>query len=66
GRVSIGYSCVVSEIQNTDHSRRISPWEVVRAWFYEKTRRSRTLHKVARRVEFRLVFRAPSQKFKIL
>ncbi|RRT32215.1 hypothetical protein B296_00054837, partial [Ensete ventricosum] len=42
-RVLIGFTCTVSEIQNTGHSRRNSP-----------------------RVEFRLVFRAPSQKFKIL
>ncbi|RWW75597.1 hypothetical protein BHE74_00016363 [Ensete ventricosum] len=35
-RVSIGFSCTVSEIQNTGHSRHISPWEVVRAWFREK------------------------------
>ncbi|RWV79222.1 hypothetical protein GW17_00059684 [Ensete ventricosum] len=25
-RVSIGFSCTVSEIQNTGHSRCISPW----------------------------------------
>ncbi|RWV89206.1 hypothetical protein GW17_00048653 [Ensete ventricosum] len=25
-QVSIGFSCTVSEIQNTDHSRCISPW----------------------------------------
>ncbi|RRT31519.1 hypothetical protein B296_00057845 [Ensete ventricosum] len=25
-RVSIGFSCTISEIQNTGHSRRISPW----------------------------------------
>ncbi|RWW37469.1 hypothetical protein BHE74_00057406 [Ensete ventricosum] len=25
-RVSIGFSCTVSEIQNTGHSRHISPW----------------------------------------
>ncbi|RZS28111.1 hypothetical protein BHM03_00061673 [Ensete ventricosum] len=25
-RVSIGFSCTVSEIQNTAHSRCISPW----------------------------------------
>ncbi|RWW67648.1 hypothetical protein BHE74_00024888 [Ensete ventricosum] len=25
------FSCTVSEIQNTSHSQRISPWEVVRA-----------------------------------
>ncbi|RZS29391.1 hypothetical protein BHM03_00063120 [Ensete ventricosum] len=30
-RVSIGFSCTVSEIQNTGHSRRIRPWEVLRA-----------------------------------
>ncbi|RWW14795.1 hypothetical protein GW17_00021411 [Ensete ventricosum] len=28
-RVSISFSCTVSEIQNTDHSQRIIPWEVV-------------------------------------
>ncbi|RZS05960.1 hypothetical protein BHM03_00036550 [Ensete ventricosum] len=36
-RVSTGFSCSVSEFQNTNHSQRISPWEVVRAWFREKT-----------------------------
>ncbi|RZS24157.1 hypothetical protein BHM03_00057186 [Ensete ventricosum] len=65
-RVSIGFSCSVSEIQNTSHSRRISPCDVLRARFREKTRRSYTLHEVVRRVEFRSVFRVPSQKFKIL
>ncbi|RRT31407.1 hypothetical protein B296_00057818, partial [Ensete ventricosum] len=30
-QVSIGFSCTISEIQNTGHSQRISPWEVVRA-----------------------------------
>ncbi|RRT31453.1 hypothetical protein B296_00056622, partial [Ensete ventricosum] len=35
-RVSIGFSCTVSKIQNTDHSQRNSPWYVVRAWFHEK------------------------------
>ncbi|RWV86651.1 hypothetical protein GW17_00051431 [Ensete ventricosum] len=35
-RVSICVSCIVSDIQNIGHSRRISPWEVVRAWFREK------------------------------
>ncbi|RZS25890.1 hypothetical protein BHM03_00059163 [Ensete ventricosum] len=35
-RVSIGFSCTVSKIQNTSHSRRISTWEVLRAWFHEK------------------------------
>ncbi|RRT32129.1 hypothetical protein B296_00037071 [Ensete ventricosum] len=29
-RVSIGFSCAILEIQNTSHSRRISPLEVVR------------------------------------
>ncbi|RWW39698.1 hypothetical protein BHE74_00054944 [Ensete ventricosum] len=38
-RVSIGFSCTVWEIQNTGHSQRISPWEVVRARFCEKMRR---------------------------
>ncbi|RWV86361.1 hypothetical protein GW17_00051753 [Ensete ventricosum] len=28
-RVSIGFSCIVSKIQNTGHSHLISPWEVV-------------------------------------
>ncbi|RWV89208.1 hypothetical protein GW17_00048654 [Ensete ventricosum] len=35
-RVSIGFSCTVSEIQNTGNYRRISPWEVVQACFHEK------------------------------
>ncbi|RZS21600.1 hypothetical protein BHM03_00054255 [Ensete ventricosum] len=65
-RVSIDFSCTVSKIQNTGHSLRISPWEVVRARFRKKTRRSYTLHESRSEVEFRLVFRAPSQKFKIL
>ncbi|RRT67396.1 hypothetical protein B296_00039309 [Ensete ventricosum] len=30
-RVSIDFSCTVLEIQNTNHSQRISPWVVVRA-----------------------------------
>ncbi|RRT32777.1 hypothetical protein B296_00035989 [Ensete ventricosum] len=38
-RVSIGFSCTILEIQNTGHSRCISPWEVVRAWLHEKMRR---------------------------
>ncbi|RZS16620.1 hypothetical protein BHM03_00048642 [Ensete ventricosum] len=29
-QVSIDFLCTISEIQNTGHSRRISPWEVVR------------------------------------
>ncbi|RZS29166.1 hypothetical protein BHM03_00062862, partial [Ensete ventricosum] len=64
-RVSIGFLSTVSEIQNTGHSRRISPWEVVRARFHEK----RDGHKLcvkSHAVEFRSVFRAPPQKFKIL
>ncbi|RWW47534.1 hypothetical protein BHE74_00046461 [Ensete ventricosum] len=39
-QVLIDFSCTVSKFQNTSHSQRISPWEVVRAWFREKTRRS--------------------------
>ncbi|RWW31133.1 hypothetical protein GW17_00004255 [Ensete ventricosum] len=31
-----------------------------------KTRRSSTLHKVARKVELRSIFQAPSRKYKIL
>ncbi|RWV92480.1 hypothetical protein GW17_00045137, partial [Ensete ventricosum] len=36
-RVSIGFSCTVSEIQKTGHSQPISPWEVIRARFRENT-----------------------------
>ncbi|RRT68481.1 hypothetical protein B296_00032791 [Ensete ventricosum] len=36
-QVSIGFLRTISEIQNTGHSQRISPWEVVRARFCEKT-----------------------------
>ncbi|RZR75227.1 hypothetical protein BHM03_00052364 [Ensete ventricosum] len=39
-RVSIDFSCTVSEIQNTVHYRRISPWEVIQARFREKMKRS--------------------------
>ncbi|RWV97328.1 hypothetical protein GW17_00039885 [Ensete ventricosum] len=28
-RVSNDFSCIVSKIQNTGHSQRIRPWEVV-------------------------------------
>ncbi|RZS09690.1 hypothetical protein BHM03_00040791 [Ensete ventricosum] len=35
-QVSIDFSCTVSEIQNTGHSQRISPWEAVRERFCEK------------------------------
>ncbi|RZS27420.1 hypothetical protein BHM03_00060872 [Ensete ventricosum] len=38
--ISIGFSCTVSEIKNTGHSKSISPWEVVRARFREKLRQS--------------------------
>ncbi|RRT32489.1 hypothetical protein B296_00038285 [Ensete ventricosum] len=34
--ISIGFTCTILEIQNTGHSRRISPWEVVRALFHKK------------------------------
>ncbi|RWV80693.1 hypothetical protein GW17_00057993 [Ensete ventricosum] len=39
-RVSIGFSCTVSKIQNTGHSRLINPREVIQARFHEKIRRS--------------------------
>ncbi|RRT45024.1 hypothetical protein B296_00043269 [Ensete ventricosum] len=65
-RISISFSCTVFEIQNTGHSEHISPREVVQARFRKKMRRSYTLRKVAREVEFPSVFRAPSQKFIIL
>ncbi|RWW38513.1 hypothetical protein BHE74_00056246 [Ensete ventricosum] len=54
------------EIENIGHSRRISPWEVIRTRFHEKTQMSKTLHEVMCRVEFRSIFRAPSRKFKLL
>ncbi|RZS04917.1 hypothetical protein BHM03_00035326 [Ensete ventricosum] len=38
--VLISFSCTFSKIQSSSHSRRISPWKVVRARFREKTRRS--------------------------
>ncbi|RZS16618.1 hypothetical protein BHM03_00048639, partial [Ensete ventricosum] len=65
-RVSIGFSCTISKIQNIGHSRRISTWEAVRARFSEKIRRSQTLREVMRRVKFRSIFHAPPRKFKIL
>ncbi|RWV83403.1 hypothetical protein GW17_00054995 [Ensete ventricosum] len=49
GRVWIGFSCIVSKIQNSGHSQRNSPWEVVRARFRKITRWSYTLREVARR-----------------
>ncbi|RWV94145.1 hypothetical protein GW17_00043343 [Ensete ventricosum] len=51
-RVLIGFSCTVSEIQNTGLSRRISPWEVVQARFRKKIRRSLTLHEFVRESSF--------------
>ncbi|RZS24506.1 hypothetical protein BHM03_00057584 [Ensete ventricosum] len=39
-RVSIDFSCTVSEIPNTGLSRLISPWEVIQARFRKKIRRS--------------------------
>ncbi|RRT60674.1 hypothetical protein B296_00032655, partial [Ensete ventricosum] len=30
-RVSIDFSCTVLEVQNTGHSQRINPWEVILA-----------------------------------
>ncbi|RWW53778.1 hypothetical protein BHE74_00039693 [Ensete ventricosum] len=38
--ISIYFSCTISEFQNTGHSQRISPWEIIRARFRKKTRRS--------------------------
>ncbi|RWV83341.1 hypothetical protein GW17_00055072 [Ensete ventricosum] len=35
-QISIGFSCIISEIQNTGHSQRIK-WEVIRAQFREET-----------------------------
>ncbi|RWW51358.1 hypothetical protein BHE74_00042305 [Ensete ventricosum] len=35
-RVSIGFSCTTSEIQNTGHSRLIGPRKVIQARFYKK------------------------------
>ncbi|RWV76786.1 hypothetical protein GW17_00062498 [Ensete ventricosum] len=34
-RVWIGFSCTVLEIQNIGHSRRISPWDVIRSQFHK-------------------------------
>ncbi|RWW42389.1 hypothetical protein BHE74_00052070 [Ensete ventricosum] len=39
-QVSIGFSCTISEFQNTSHSQYISPWEVVLARYRKKIRRS--------------------------
>ncbi|RZS27374.1 hypothetical protein BHM03_00060830 [Ensete ventricosum] len=62
-RVSIDFSCTISEIQNFGHSRRNSPWEVVQARYRESHKLCVQSHA---EVEFRSVFRATSQKFKIL
>ncbi|RZR93503.1 hypothetical protein BHM03_00022023 [Ensete ventricosum] len=64
-RVTIDFSCTVSEFQNIGQSQHISPWEVLRAWFHEK-RDGHKLYVMSRRVEFRSIFRASSQNFKIL
>ncbi|RRT39414.1 hypothetical protein B296_00047772 [Ensete ventricosum] len=55
-RVSIDFSHTVLEFLNTGHSQCISLWEVVRAWFREKTRWSQTLRKFAFKVNFRSIF----------
>ncbi|RRT35446.1 hypothetical protein B296_00051838 [Ensete ventricosum] len=34
--VLISFSCDISEFQNTGHSERIIPWEVIQARFCEK------------------------------
>ncbi|RWV84019.1 hypothetical protein GW17_00054301 [Ensete ventricosum] len=39
-RVSIDFSCTVSDTQNTCLSRLISPWVVVQARFRKKIRRT--------------------------
>ncbi|RRT31160.1 hypothetical protein B296_00058143, partial [Ensete ventricosum] len=64
-RVSIGFSCAISEIQNTGHSRCISPW--FRSIFRAPSLNFKILaiHDVLAH-EFLSVFRAPSRKFKIL
>ncbi|RRT60477.1 hypothetical protein B296_00038525 [Ensete ventricosum] len=50
-QVSIDFSRTISEIQNTGHFQRISPWDVVCARFREK-RDGHKLCKVTREVEF--------------
>ncbi|RWV76866.1 hypothetical protein GW17_00062396, partial [Ensete ventricosum] len=66
-RVSIGFTCIVSEIQNTGHSRCISPRVEFRLVLRAPSRKFKILaiHDVLAH-EFRSVFRAPSRKFKIL
>ncbi|RZS18825.1 hypothetical protein BHM03_00051149 [Ensete ventricosum] len=63
--VSIAFSCTVSKIQNIGNSRCISPWEVIRAQFHEKCDSYKLCANRAQN-RVRSVFRAPSQKFKIL
>ncbi|RWV93720.1 hypothetical protein GW17_00043803 [Ensete ventricosum] len=50
------FSCIILGFQNTGNSQRISPWEVIRARFNDKTRLSKTLHIVALNVSFRSIF----------
>ncbi|RRT65724.1 hypothetical protein B296_00000282 [Ensete ventricosum] len=40
-RVLISFLCTIFEVQNSGHSQHISPWEVVRVWFYKKSRWSK-------------------------
>ncbi|RWV86363.1 hypothetical protein GW17_00051755 [Ensete ventricosum] len=61
-RVSIGFSCTVSEIQNTGHSRRLARGKSYEHGFTKK----RDGQKLCAKVEFRSVLCAPSRKFKIL
>ncbi|RWV76868.1 hypothetical protein GW17_00062401 [Ensete ventricosum] len=61
-QVSIDFSCIVSEIQNTGHSRLLAHGKSYEHGFTKNA----TVIKFAQRVEFRSVFRAPSRKFKIL
>ncbi|RZS28589.1 hypothetical protein BHM03_00062203 [Ensete ventricosum] len=61
-RVSISFSYIVSEIQNTGHSRRISHGKSYEHDFGKKY----VLAHGKRRVEFRSIFRVRSKKFKIM
>ncbi|RRT70597.1 hypothetical protein B296_00014089 [Ensete ventricosum] len=86
-RVSINFSCTVSEIQNTRHSRRICLWKSNENGFMKKCYGHKLCAKLHAEssfdrffvhhlensknwpfpiVEFRLVFHAPSRKFKIM
>ncbi|RRT31833.1 hypothetical protein B296_00051509 [Ensete ventricosum] len=64
-RVSIGYSCTVSEIQYTSYSQR-KPMESRKSMISQKNSTVIYLREVVRIVKFRSVFYAPSQTFKIL